>query len=267
MSTITQPILAHRISATEHSETIVFVHGWPDDASMWDGQVQHLEKSFRCVAVTLPNFGDTMDRPGGFAFGELFDRLHATIEHIQPDGGSVFLVTHDWGAYIGYLYERAHPERIKKMVSMDVGGETDPPSVVAALMIVAYQWTLISCWLIGGLLPPLGNAITRVVGLMMGLAKPRRDRMRSRFNYPYFRLWKDLLLPWRRKNLPLRYEPQCPIFYIYGGRKPLMFHSRKWLDLLARTGGGHACVEDGDHWFMDTHPEPVNQWIEAWFTG
>jgi pimeloyl-ACP methyl ester carboxylesterase len=76
----------------------------------------------------------------------------------------------------------------------------------------------------------------------------------------------DLLLPWRRKNLPGRYKPQCPTLYIYGAQKPVMFHSQRWLDILKQTGGRHECIADGDHWFMESHPDTVNPWIRDWFT-
>ena len=37
--------------------TLLFIHGWPDDASLWRNQVDALAPGFRCVRVTLPNFG------------------------------------------------------------------------------------------------------------------------------------------------------------------------------------------------------------------
>ena len=85
-------------------------------------------------------------------------------------------------------------------------------------------------------------------------------------NYPYFRLWMDLLLPWRRQNLLKRYVPQCQVLFIYGGNKPLMFHSERWLHTLKRTGGRHECIEDGDHWFMESHPQIVNGFIHEWLS-
>ena len=48
----------------EQLGTLVFVHGWPDSASLWDGQVERLSREgYRCVCVTLPGFGTSaLDR-------------------------------------------------------------------------------------------------------------------------------------------------------------------------------------------------------------
>jgi pimeloyl-ACP methyl ester carboxylesterase len=90
--------------------TLLFVHGWPDDASLWRKQVAALQGEYRCVQVTLPNFGAEAVRAGGFDFTELRDMLLATLDEVQPEG-RVTLVTHDWGAYLGYLLEQTCPER------------------------------------------------------------------------------------------------------------------------------------------------------------
>jgi pimeloyl-ACP methyl ester carboxylesterase len=78
----------------------VFIHGWPDNASLWRLQVDALAADFRCVLITLPNFGEQATRAGGFTFPELVEMITTTVREIQPEG-KVSLVTHDWGAYIG----------------------------------------------------------------------------------------------------------------------------------------------------------------------
>ena len=67
------------------------------------------------------------DRAGGYSFAEQVELLKATIDTLQPSGEPIYLVTHDWGAYIGYLAD-AYPQMIHRMVSMDVGANTQPNS-------------------------------------------------------------------------------------------------------------------------------------------
>ena len=74
-----------------------------------------------------------------------------------------------------------------------------------------------------------------------------------------------LLLPWRRRNLQQKFVPNFPLLYLYGGRKPIMFHTQRWLDLLETTSGASTCIEDGDHWFMESHAAEVNEMIHTWF--
>ena len=259
--------LACEIEGRSDGDTVVFIHGWPDDHSLWQRQVAALRERFRCVLVTLPNFSETADKRAGYNFPDLVELLHHTIETVRRDDAPVSLVTHDWGAYIGYMLEKAHPESVRSMVALDIGGHVQPTTIKAASMMMGYQWTLIACWLIGGVVPPAGDWLSRKFAGALGVPRPQAERVRSRFNYPYFYLWSGVLFPWARKNLLGYYKPQCPVLFIYGGKKPLMFHSERWLRTLGETGGRTECIEDGNHWFMQTHPEPVNALIESWLTS
>ena len=250
------------IEGNHEGPTLVFIHGWPDNASLWRHQVAALASDFRCVLITLPNFGAQSIRAGGFRFPELVELIHATIDEVQPNG-KVTLITHDWGAYIGYLVEQSCPERVERMVAMDVGGMADRPSLRAALMILGYQWALVFCWFAGGLIPPLGNLLSKGVGKIIRVPDRQRKSIRSRYNYPYFYFWQGLLLPWKRDGILQRYRPRCPVVYLYGTRKPLQFHSERWLDIVAASGGFAQGIEAG-HWFQEQRPEAVNALLMDW---
>jgi len=262
MSTSHNTGLDYSIEGPEQAPTLVFIHGWPDDASMWRNQVEALGSDYRCVLITLPNFGDTQHEPGGCDFPIIVDRLHRTIE--ETSSQPVTLVTHDWGAYIGYLYEQKYPERLRTMVAMDVGGHVQPSTIKEAAMFVSYQWTLVALWLLGGLIAPLGTWLTRRFSRAIKVPKRQASSLRSRANYPYFYFWRSTLLPWARTRLLGRYRPQCPVLYLYGGRKPLMFHTRRWLEIVEGSGGRNECIEDGSHWFMEQQPERTNQLLAEW---
>ena len=47
----------YEVTGNNGKPTLVFVHGWPDDARLWRKQLAALAPGFRCVTVTLPNFG------------------------------------------------------------------------------------------------------------------------------------------------------------------------------------------------------------------
>jgi pimeloyl-ACP methyl ester carboxylesterase len=93
----------------------------------------------------------------------------------------------------------------------------------------------------------------------------QRARLRSRYNYPYFYLWRNTLLPWLNGRLLHRYRPQCPVLFLWGERKPMMFHSPKWLKIVANSGGRAEGIPGAGHWFMETHPELVNERLGGWF--
>jgi pimeloyl-ACP methyl ester carboxylesterase len=253
------------IEGNPDGPTLVFIHGWPDNASLWRKQVEALGSEFRCVLVTLPNFGEQSVKAGGFDFPELVGRLAATIRQVQPDG-KVDLVTHDWGAYLGYFLEKKHPELIRKMAALDIGGHLGAPGPKASAMIIGYQWSLVICWLIGGLIPPLGGLMSKGVSKVIRVPERQQANLRSRYNYPYFYLWRGMLLPWKRASLLGRYRPQCPLLYLFGEKKPLMFHSPKWLEIVAATGGRAEGIAGAGHWLMETHATQVNEKLADWFS-
>ena len=252
-------------SGNPEGRTLVFLHGWPDDGSLWRHQVEALEKDHFCVVPTLPNFGDTESEAGGCDFPELVSRVHRLIEELGR--GPVTLITHDWGAYIGYLLEKAHPNDIGTMIAMDIGGHVQPSSVREAIMFVGYQWTLVWLWLLGGLIPPLGTALTRGFASLLKVPQRQVAALRSRYNYPYFYFWRTNLLPWRRRQLLGRYRPGCSVCFIYGGAKPLMFHTERWLSIVEKGGGTNHCLADAEHWFMESHIEQTNKLIHDWLAA
>jgi len=253
----------YRVEGKADGPTLVFIHGWPDNASLWRKQVAAIGADYRCVLLTLPNFGEQSVKAGGFDFPELVDRVAATIREVQPEG-RVGLVTHDWGAYLGYLVEQSHPERIQRMAALDIGGHLQP-GLKEALLIVGYQWPLIACWLVGGIIPPLGALLSKAVAKAVRVPSRQRANLRSRYNYPYFYLWRNTLLPWLNKRLLRRYRPQCPVLFLWGENKPKMFHSPKWLRIVADSGGRAEGIPGAGHWFMETHPELVNERLREWF--
>ena len=56
--------IEHTIEGNPDGPTVLFIHGWPDDASLWRKQVEVLGKTHRCVLLTLPNFGEQAEKAG-----------------------------------------------------------------------------------------------------------------------------------------------------------------------------------------------------------
>jgi len=266
MSPLAPRTCEYLVDGNPDGPTLLFIHGWPDDASLWRHQVAALAKSHRCVRITLPNFGARAVKAGGFNFAELLTMLSATLDEVQPTG-RVTLVTHDWGAYLGYLLEQSRPRRIDRMVALDIGGHIAPDTFRERFFIAGYQWVLISLWLVGGVAPPLGDWLTRRFARVLAVPERQAGAARSRFNYPYFYLWRGLLLPWWRKGLLGKYRPGCPVLFLWGTRKPVMFHSQKWLEMVREGGGASAGIEGAGHWFQESHSGETNRRITDWLAG
>ena len=84
----------------------------------------------------------------------------------------------------------------------------------------------------------------------------------SNMNYPYFNFWFGGKLAYRR--LARRFMPACPMLFIYGRRKPLMFHAKTWADELRSKPGNQVVEFDTGHWVMIQQPERFNQVVSNW---
>ena len=294
--------LVTAVTGPATGETLFFIHGWPDNASIWESQVAHLsQKGYRCVTITLPNFGGRGRPDGAVPWGYDFDELaemcgrtmKASLAQSKQQQGT--LVLHDWGCHIGFLLERLHPELVRRVVAMDVGLPTFKGQSFAFLpiMVIAglvYQWWLATAFLIATLVPLVGPLIG---DLMTGFAiscigdrfhqttEYRQENVSAAMNYPYF--WFHLSFWLEASGLRPSFDDRhgcadrhagrdpVPILFFYGADKGFKFHGQKWEDKLRTQGvvNGSKVVPLPDPaesvaFAMGIHPRPkaVGHWVQ-----
>lgn len=86
-------------SGSPKNPTIVCVHGYPDNHSVWDGFVAELQDRFHIVTYDVRGAGysDAPDNRKGYRIEQLNSDLAAVIDAAAP-GEPVHLVGHDWGS-------------------------------------------------------------------------------------------------------------------------------------------------------------------------
>jgi len=251
------PRLEPIIDGSEAGETIVFIQGWPDDASLWDEAVAALAPTYRCVRVTLPNFDGRKSVRWGYTTDEMVDALVDFVRDAARSG-RVTLVLHDWGAYWGHPVHHRVPELVSRVVSVDVAAHFKP-TVGGALGIMAYQSWLFGAFLVGG---PVGDWMTRSFATLGHVPDARKRSLTAWMNYPYRNSWADLFSG-RAERLTKGYWPTCPLLFIYGEEKPFHFHSKQWVAHVKKTGGEVVGLPS-DHWVMND-PSFVSvlvRWLE-----
>jgi cis-3-alkyl-4-acyloxetan-2-one decarboxylase len=80
--------------------------------------------------------------------------------------------------------------------------------------------------------------------------------------YPYYYTWFGGERTYRRQFR--RFEPACPMLFVYAKRKPVMFHTAGWLDELRKRGENSVVEFDTGHWIMLQQPECFNQVVAGW---
>jgi cis-3-alkyl-4-acyloxetan-2-one decarboxylase len=239
--------LAPIISGNEKGDTLVFIQGWPDNASLWDEAVAALAPTHRCVRTTLPNFDGQHTTRWGYDTEEIISALVELVREAAKtaSGGRVTLILHDWGCYWGHPVHHRVPELVSRVAGVDISPHLKP-SAGGALGMVAYQSWLGWAFVLGG---PVGNAMTRAFANLAKIPNLDRRPLDSWMNYPYRNVFSDLLSG-RAQKLVAGYWPTCPILFVYGEKKPFMFHSERWLKHVKKTGGRIVGLPVG-HWVME----------------
>lgn len=99
---------------------IVFVHGVPETAAIWDGVRAAIDRE--SIALSLPGFGCPV--PDGMGTTK-DDYAQWLIGQLDETDGPVDLVGHDWGAGLTYRIATAHGDRLRSWVA-DVGNIAHP---------------------------------------------------------------------------------------------------------------------------------------------
>ncbi|WP_298181155.1 SDR family oxidoreductase [Saccharomonospora sp.] len=90
--------LAVRVRGPRKAPTLVCVHGYPDNATLWDDVLRHLPQ-FRVVTYDVrgAGFSDRPRRQEAYRLDQLAEDLRDVIEATSPDR-PVHLLAHDWGS-------------------------------------------------------------------------------------------------------------------------------------------------------------------------
>lgn len=244
----------------EGAETIVMMHGWPDTYRVWDAQVAELKQRYRCVRFTLPGFDITKPRRS-----YSLDAMQRVLLHIVNSVSQkqkVILMLHDWGCVFGYEFYMRNKELVSCIVGIDIGDMQSKASARSRslgqkVMAGAYQGTLGLAWAIGG---AVGNVMTRATASVLGAPSPKAF-VSSGMNFPFYILSAGKAGSY---SSLVPFVPKVPMLYLYGLRKPFMFHSPQWTENLAAKEGCKVVAMETDHWPMLRQPERFNQIVMGW---
>jgi pimeloyl-ACP methyl ester carboxylesterase len=96
---------------------LVFLHGFPEAAFVWDEVLEHFGDRYRCVAPNLRGFGPSSAPAEAeqYRVKHLLADLDALVA--QLGGGPLeALVAHDWGGAIAWTLAALRPDLMKRLV-------------------------------------------------------------------------------------------------------------------------------------------------------
>lgn len=245
-----------------HSEgagpPLVMAHGWPDTERLWAPTAAALRPQYRCLRFTWPGF-----EPGAPRILQSLDESVDLLARVVDRAGApVTLLLHDWGCLFGYQFALRHPERVARVIGVDVGDAGSREhrrelGVAAKAAIVAYQTALAAAWGLGG---AAGDAIARRIARGARAPAPA-DRVHAGQGWPYVVAWTGARGGYRQAQ---RFMPAMPMLFVYGARKPFTFHSTAWAQEIAARPQCRVLGLPCGHWVMHAQQAAFNQAVLGW---
>ncbi|KAL7933587.1 Alpha/Beta hydrolase protein [Trichoderma chlorosporum] len=94
--------------------THIFIHGNPTSSYTWRNVIPHIMPA-RCIALDLIGMGLSSKPNISYRFHEHAEYLEIFLEKVVPFG-KVIIVSHDWGAALGFDWASRHQERLTGFV-------------------------------------------------------------------------------------------------------------------------------------------------------
>ena len=108
--------------------TLIFVHGFLNQASVWDGVADELAEVFRCIAIDLPGHGKSSATGAGtYARDDVLNDIRAVLR--ETDTEQAVFVGHSLGGYLSLALAIESPELVEGLGLIGAGpGFRNPAS-------------------------------------------------------------------------------------------------------------------------------------------
>lgn len=242
--------------------TVVLVHGYPDDAGVWDGVADALEQAFHVVRYDVRGMGQSSPPAArsGYELPHLTGDLVTVVRAVSPDQ-PVHLVGHDWGSIQSWeaVTDPAYAPLFASYTTMsgpclahaahwmrDRLTRPTPANVAA----VANQ--LLHSWYIGAFqLPVLPEILWRLV-LAKTLRRPVSDGVRGLELYRANMFRGSAASEARRTTVPVQQIVPTRDRYV---TPALVADTGRWCDRFWQRD------IPAEHWAPATRPKVIARWI------
>lgn len=104
---------------------LVLLHGFLENSTMWTPFIPELSKNHRVICIDLLGHGQTACTGYIHTMEEMATAVNAVLVDLQI--GSVTIVGHSMGGYVGCAFAKAYPEKIKALCLLNSTPFPDSP--------------------------------------------------------------------------------------------------------------------------------------------
>jgi pimeloyl-ACP methyl ester carboxylesterase len=108
----------HYTAAGKGPNTVILVHGWTCDSTVWSQQVPALARLYRVLAIDLPGHGQSGSPNDGKLTMDLFARAIEAVR-AEDHADNLVLVGHSMGTPVVIQYARLYPQHTRALVFVD----------------------------------------------------------------------------------------------------------------------------------------------------
>jgi pimeloyl-ACP methyl ester carboxylesterase len=97
---------------------LILLHGWPQHWWSWRHLIPRLADRYRVVVPDLRGWGWSAAPPGDYAKATFARDVLALLD--AEDLERVRVMGHDWGGYVAFLMALMAPDRVERLVALDI---------------------------------------------------------------------------------------------------------------------------------------------------
>jgi pimeloyl-ACP methyl ester carboxylesterase len=106
------------VAEAGNGSPLILLHGWPQHWWCWRHLIPQLARTYRVMAPDLRGFGWSDAPPGDYAKADFAADLLGLIDAEGLD--RVTVIGHDWGAYAAFLLALDRPQRVERLLALDI---------------------------------------------------------------------------------------------------------------------------------------------------
>ncbi len=260
---------------SEAGPLVVLLHGFPEFSYGWKRQIPYLVSAGYRVWAPDQRGYNLSDKPAGIAAYTL-DELAADVIGLIDAAGQkqVFLVGHDWGAAVAWWVAAKYPDRLSKLVVMNV----PHGAVMQKYMRSSFTQLRKSWYIIFFQIPWIPETLSRLRNWSFPIKllrdSSRQDTFSNHDLEQYREAWSQpnafrSMLNWYRAYVrkppapPASSRILVPTLLIWGAKDTALGREMAQPSIDLCDDGRLVFIEDATHWVQHDAADQVNALIHS----